>query len=478
MKIFWNKKYIVAASLIIVLLVVSSAIGLEISSTPFGHNLWKKGVSGDIGSSTASSNAFFVSIYEIENKTMFMSHLYNYSVEALNITTGNLLWESKAIQFYGNFQFESSKVKSPILWYSNNTVYLLGYNLWIVPEQNLTTLDLYSFNSTNGHLISKENLTAPFSSSNNKTDFSGIYPESITASFEQSHLSLSYLVIHTNISNYETKSTNYFQSIFYSLKNGSASDARTVNITFPPINSYGTGSISVHTTSSIQVLHLQWVNGTIVENTKTGKITVTYLPISDINVRGQNVYVSNQSSGRISVYVWNSTTNITTKLFSFFNQILSKYPGTALYSMNVIGNLRFSFQIFGRDGSGNNIPVYPNPDVQFIGYTSQGICLWNISEKSFPLGTFTSTNLIGNNDLLLTYMGSSPIYGTHSNFLIVNYTSGDLLWQKSFGYRVNEPSGNAAFLSPMPFNGIIGAINGYVLYKLGTSLACAYLGNL
>ena len=456
---------------------VSSAIGVEVTSTPFDHNLWEASISGNLGSTTSSPSAFFISPYTQLNRSLDMSPLYQYNVEAFNITQGNLLWESQGIKFYGKFQFESSNFRGPMLWYSNNIVYLLGYNFLLVPEQNLTTLTLYAFNATNGNIINQENLTAPWASSNNRTNFAGIYPPSLYSSFNSNSLFLYYLVVENNLSNFTFD--KYFQSISYSLKNGSASLGNLINISLPGINSYGTGSIKIVSSDNLQIIHLQWINGTIVENLNKGDYQIYNMSVSKLNIVGNKVFTSQQSSGTVTVYSWNSAENMTKKLFSFDDNVLSSYPKSVSYSMSALQDGHFVFVVSPNTISGNSIPVNPNPDIQFMGYAINGTLLWNVSVKPNSLGTIVHLDTVRTDTLLLSTYPPGLVGGSyHSAFVIVNYSDGKVLWKHTYGYSMSEPSGNGGFLSPTPFYGVDSASNGYVLYNFGPMLACAYLGNL
>lgn len=109
-------------------IISASTVVIVESGSPFDQNIWGSSLTGNLGDSAASNSTFFVVNYVQKNKSIDNSMLYEYTVDAFNITQGTELWTSSSIEYYGITQFETSNFFGPRIWYCSNIVYLLGYN--------------------------------------------------------------------------------------------------------------------------------------------------------------------------------------------------------------------------------------------------------------------------------------------------------------------------------------------------------------
>lgn len=435
-------------------------IGVDYYS-PFSGNAWSVHIPGQIMSTVRTNSSYFMSTFTtLSGQSEIRLNLY-----ALNSSDGQIEWENNELTAGSSFMFIGQGM-GPRLWVYNHTLFeIYVFNGAGSPIGNYT---IASFSMSTGKLLGEEVLSYSWGNISNNTN---MFAPSVSA--EGNHLYLSFITETTYNNGAQGIDQNAtFHTLSYVYDNGSYRIGRSGGIPIPTTNAYGTGYINVSFSSQVEAVKFSWINGTIVSDLANGRSSIVNQTGDNMEALGNSVFFQYFSGETLSVYRYNVTAGFSNLLF---NSSLDGYGlnlSSLLLSMKVLPGDIFAFTSYeGAIG----FPLQVNPDMLCFGLNQSGQRIWNLSIAPDPDGTTFKMAYAGHGDVFLSTApnGFSSGESYHSTFVLLNYTSGKVLWNHYYGYRVSNPPGSPGFLSPLPYAGQLNVSNGSILYELGQNVALA-----
>lgn len=465
-----KRRVILYVLIICVIIVVPSIVLLERNnSSPFRELRWESQATSNLTSAISSNSTFFFSSYAInetaENETTSIW------ITAMNVTNGNLLWKSNTIQVYGLDPMVVAALNAPKMWVEEGLLYAVVYNSTNMLE--IHNFEIYVFNTTTGKELNHQDL------------YLGEMNYSVTQLYapcvlsDNSGMYLSFITQYVPFTGPSAEIYATFHTVYYDIEGSAVKAIWFSNCSVLGTTSWGLGDMQSAEASGYGIFTFALTNQTVVENLTDGSYRIMNSYMDDLSATANGIYASELQNHTVSVLTFDSATGNFTKIFDFSSNLIGGNQGTE-YGLHVLSDNRFSFVIQSDFliPSGLQNSVYSC--VTFLGFSSEGVMLWNQSVKADSYGTFSQVNIVGNNEVLLNTHAGAYVNGATYNaeFLLINFQSGTTLWSSSYSYTVSNGNNPLAIFGHRPYLGELVSENGYMVFFIGSQIACSYVYDL
>lgn len=471
-----QKRGKLVASLLVVLVVISAlAISIDYSIDyatrgPF-HNHWEKSIKGqpDYGI-IWNGTAYLVS--SVSNNSFFITDYYIHRLDANN---GGNVWTSKAITIAGMQNFlvlplhDNGALGGPQLFIWNGTMYVAFMNSSYYkdlfntygPSFNLT---IFAVNASNGAFGEAETFHPNvWNSSANVCDFALL--------FQDGKLYLSYEILTYSLSNLSSFTTEFYvTSLEFINHDFNLGPTASINVSNP--SQIGTGMENIYSDQSNILYSLNYQSAVVAQN-KSTSVLQKFSNLSDpIGLYRDEIYTAYNTNDTLHIGSLEINSGIQKDLFN------ASIPN--LNSSDFIANVLPNGTIYLTSQTGGIGSAVIQNNIEFIGYSSAGEVIWNMSLEPDPFGQWTLTEYIGNGRILLTTNPgwiNAGSYSYNSQIIVVNSTSGNIVLNEDYKYQLGLSGGKVStpFLSPPQFNGVLAASQNLIIYDIGSKIACATL---
>lgn len=446
------------AVLLTVILLLGSAV-LSVGYLyyqPFSGVDWKQNIDGNIGRVLVEGQSIYVANYSLNpayGNYTGPGAPYSYSIYKLNATTGAIDWVSAPLLYWGLATLLSTfdRVEGPQIWLQNDTLFVGGsssYNpSWIY---NFT---IYSIDSNTGMESGHQNIS--FNQENtlsNTTVFGGFYQ------FSDPYLCLSYITMSGNYTSYNPTFNSSLHTNTYRLVNDTYTRVLSSSIPVPAPTVSEPGYARAAAFGNTEVVRLNWVNKTVVENLASGNMIAYNVSTRVFAISGNDIYMAGFSNSTASVYSINSGNSSVSYLFQYRNDTFNSIDNYSSFYMFVLPGMNFVVSV-------SSIGIFD--------FNTAGEQIWHFTysskEENAQLTYSSGSGLFLSSEIYI-----STMFATQAYFAVINYTNGHVMWEHDYISSASR-NGERGFMAPPFFGGQIVVFNDHVLYRLNNQIELAKL---
>lgn len=452
-------------ALLILAIMVSSASFLADNYfySPF-HNSWTGKINGKfLDGSITNGSAYIVSVSSNTGR-----ETYHYNFYRFNVSTGQKLWGTSGIELSGFYnEMTQPPFSSPDYSIHNNTLYAVAFNgtgLGVINNGVVGGFEIMAINCTNGHYIDQYKLTPLQGKAAITFGFDMVVMgQTVTTSFINDSFNAGYPYQCT------------FCIRTYQIEPGGLVLKDSAYVSLPRMGGWQSGYENVYISGSNIAYCLNPIHKVVLYT--PGGTYSSELPGTPAGLAGNSLYYGNLTSTGYSMGLVNCAehtgkTLFTIPLHSGAQQSLKFYP-------ELLADGHISITTVSSPVNPLNSSIGPSGfmGIRYQGFSTNGSILWNYTIPENHDGSSVSTVGSANGNSIVYTVPSKINYspGYSSEIMEINDASGKIGFSIVYHYFINSSTGRSYSFTPPQFTGVLVYSNNYLIYGLGSGIACTHL---